>query len=334
MHGLNEARRRSRRFNQVWCALDLFGAVLGGRLAAAISYYAFFACFGLALLAYSVLGYLIRYNEAVFSAVNEFLEVNLPWLEPATIAGSSGKVGVIGLVGFVITGVAWIEAIRSSQRLIHGVKQQPGDLITRRIVDLVILVGLFVLLAGSLAVAYALETLVEWLAGGPSLALTVVGWILSVGVNVVLASALLGGVPRVRLPLRRLMPVVVFVAAGITLLNTLGQRVVAAAEANPAYQLVTGAVGLLVYLFLFNQLLLLGACLIATSPHGSVRDLAAGRGEAAAAQDSRAEADDASTGDGSSAGDGSPETDGSPAGDGVKLGGSGARLTARRDGYG
>jgi membrane protein len=279
---LDAARRRSARFNHVWCAADRFGEVLGGRLAAAIAYYAFFAVFALALLAYSVLGYVLQYDRQVFEAVDGFLKLNLPWLEPATIRGSRGKVGVIGLIGFVITGVGWIEAIRSSQRSMHGVKEQPGNLIMRRVVDLVILIGLFVLLGVSLAVAYALEALVGWLAGGPSLALTVAGWVLAVVVNVVLASALMGGVPRLHLPVRRLAPAVLFVATGITVLNTLGQEVIDRARENPAFTVVTGAVGLLLYLYLFNQLLLFGAALIATSPHGKVRDLAAERAPAPA----------------------------------------------------
>lgn len=276
--GLATARRRSRRFNHIWCAAERFGEVLGGRLAAAIAYYAFFAVFALALLAYAVLGFLLQVNEQVFAAVDDFLALNLPWLDPAEIQGSRGKIGVIGLAGLMVTGVGWIEAIRSSQRLVHGVEQQPGNPLVRRLVDLAILIGLLLLLGASLAVAYALEALVDWLAGG--LVLTVVGWALAVVVNVVLASALMGGVPRLHLPVRRLAPAVVVVAVGITLLNTVGQLVIELARHNPAYIVVTGAVGLLLYLYLFNQLLLFGAALIATSPHGRVRDLAVGRPQA------------------------------------------------------
>jgi membrane protein len=91
---------------------------------------------------------------------------------------------------------------------------------------------------------------------------------------VVLASALMGGVPRLHLPVRRLAPAVLFVATGITVLNTLGQEVIDRARENPAFTVVTGAVGLLLYLYLFNHVLLFGAALMATSPHGKVRDLA------------------------------------------------------------
>jgi membrane protein len=268
------ARRRSRVFDRFWRAQELYGDNLGGRLAAAIAYYAFFAVFALALLAYSVLGFLLQYNVDVFAAVDTFLGQNLPWLEPATIQGSRGKVGLIGLAGFVVTGVAWIEAIRSSLRLLYGLEQQPGNAVVRWLVDLLALVGLFILLAVSLSAVYGLEWLLEWLTGGPSVVTSVASWVFAVVVNVVLAAAQLGGVPRVRLPVRRQVSPVLLVGAGITLLNTLGQLVIERVRENPAYTVVAGAVGLLLYLYLLNQLLLFGGALVATSPHGRVVDLA------------------------------------------------------------
>jgi membrane protein len=85
----------------------------------------------------------------------------------------------------------------------------------------------------------------------------------------------------VRLPIRRQVSPVLFVGLGITLLNGVGQWVIARVSGNPAYTVVAGAVGLLLYLYLLNQCLLFGAALIATSRHGQVIDLAAGPPEAA-----------------------------------------------------
>ena len=45
----------------------------------------------------------------------------------------------------VAAGIGWVEAIRSSQRLVHGFQQQPGNLVIRRLVDLGVMVGIFVL---------------------------------------------------------------------------------------------------------------------------------------------------------------------------------------------
>ncbi|GGJ92691.1 hypothetical protein GCM10010123_23220 [Pilimelia anulata] len=272
LRGLARVRLRYAWCDHLWRAGARYDEVFGSRLAAAIAYYGFFACFALALLAYSLLGYLLAYDGDIFRTVDDFLSQNLPWLEPRAIAASRGHTGLIGLVGLMITGVGWIESIRSSQRHVHGVAQQPGHPVRRWLVDLALLVGLLVLVTVSMTVFYALESLVALASGGASAAVAVLGWVSSVALNVLIAAALLGGVARVRLKLDRLLPAVWLVAVGITLLNTAGQAVIAYVRHNPAYSLVTGAAGLLLYLYLFNQILLFGAAWAATS---------AGRGRAA-----------------------------------------------------
>lgn len=274
---LTAARRRSGVFDHVWRARQRYGEVLGGRLAAAIAYYGFFAVFALGLVAYAVFGAIIEESDEISSAVGDFLRQNLPFLDLAEVRRGSGNVGVAGLVLLVFTGVGWVEAIRSSQRLVYDLEQQPGKLVVRRLVDLAVLVGVFLLLGLSVAAVDAVRALLGWLLGGGGFALTVVSSLLSVLVNVVLAAALLVAVPRLRMTVRRLLPPVLLVASGITLLNTVGRLYVVRWERNPAYTVVAGAVGLLIYLYLLNQLLLFGAALAATARDGEVTDLAAGR---------------------------------------------------------
>lgn len=274
---LDAARRRSRAFDHLYRALDRYGAVLGGRLAAAIAYYGFFAVFALGLVAYWAFGFVLNRSEALRRAVDDFLNTNLPFLQLQQIQESSGTIGVVGLLTLVFTGIGWVEAIRSSQRAMYDVPQQPGNIVVRRIFDMAVLVMVFLLLALSVAVADAVEALLRWVLGSDgSLLLTVVGWVLTLAFNCVLATALLVVIPRLRMPLRRLYPSIVVVAVGITLLNSLGREYIVRVDRNPAYTVVTGAVGLLLYLYLLNQLLLFGAALAATSTHGEVRDLAAG----------------------------------------------------------
>ncbi|BCB80023.1 inner membrane protein YhjD [Phytohabitans flavus] len=274
---LDAARRRSRAFDHLYRALDRYGAVLGGRLAAAIAYYGFFAVFALGLLAYWAFAFVLDRSAPLRHAADRFLDQNLPFLRLEQIQESSGTIGVVGLFTLVITGIGWVEAIRSSQRALYEVKQQPGNIVVRRIVDLIVLVVVFVLLAISVAAADAIEALIRGMVGADgSLLLSFVGWILTVAYNMVLAAALLVVIPRLRMPLRRLYPSMLLVAVGITVLNTAGREYVIRVDRNPAYTVVTGAVGLLLYLYLLNQLLLLAAALAATGSYGEVTDLADG----------------------------------------------------------
>jgi membrane protein len=274
---IDAVRDRSAAFDHLWRAGTLYTDVLAGRLAAAIAYYGFFAVFALALVAYWIFGTILQDNDEVSRAAGEFLDENLPFLDPQQIAQSSNTVGVVGLVILVFTGIGWVEAIRSSQRLLYGYNQQPGNLVVRRLVDLGVLVAVFVMLGVSVAAVDTLESLLRFLLRSTgSVGLTTISAVLSVLVNAVLATALLVAVPRLRMSRRRLRPAVLLVAIGITLLNTVGRYYVVRTEKNPAYTVVATAVGLLLYLYLLNQLVLFGAALAATSRAGRVVDLAEG----------------------------------------------------------
>lgn len=274
--GIQAVRRRSRGVDHIWLAGVRYDEVSGGRLAAAIAYYGFFAVFALGLLAYAALGFLLEFNLNLFAAVDHFLRQNLPFLDPAQIQSSRRTIGIVGLLALVLTGIGWIESLRASQRLIHQLDPEPGHPIIRRLVDLGVLVFVLLLLGASVLAIDGLESLLAWLLGttGPvGVGLTILSAVLTVLVNVIVATVLLVAVPRLVMPFRRLLSPVSLVAIGITVLNIFGRYFFVRTERNPAYTVVTGAVGILLYLYLFNQLLLFGAAMAATSRHGRVGDV-------------------------------------------------------------
>lgn len=274
------ARKRSAVVDHTWLAVDRFVDVLAGRLAAAISYYAFFAAFSLGVFGYSILGRLIGSSQSsVLAAVNSYLEDSLPWVADTARQVGQGEVTAISGAALLLAGVGWVETLRSSIRAVWRFDQHPGNWIIRRVVDLGMLFGLGLLLGLSLAMSWALDQLVGFLAPDTNLGemlLRPFGPLLEFMVNVVLAAALLTAVPRVRLSPRRLVVPTLLVAAGIQVLNTVGRLLIARSEDRPVYSVVAGAVGLLVYLYLLNQLILFGAAVAATSTVGSVRDMGGG----------------------------------------------------------
>ena len=266
-------RLKSRIFDHFSRALIRFWDVQGGRLAAAIAYYGFFAIFALLLIGYSIFGILLTNNVELLNVVTDFLAQNLPFLDIDAILSSGRTVGIVGIVGLTFTGIGWVESIRSSQRLIWRVPEQPGYIGVRQALDLLVLIGILLLLALSQLAVYGLELVLDWLADG--FVQSAISLLLTVSVNLLLAAALLAAVPRLRMTVRRIAPPVLQVGIGITLLNTVGKSFVGLVQRNPAYGLVASAVGALVYLYVFNQLLLFGAAWAATSPHGRVVDLSA-----------------------------------------------------------
>ncbi|GIE36717.1 hypothetical protein Ait01nite_097620 [Actinoplanes italicus] len=269
----------------------------GGRLAAAVTYYAFFGTFAAWLMGFAAFGFVLD-DPRVLHAVENYLAQDLPGLDVRAMRDARTTVGVVAIIGLPITGWFWADAFRSSIRRIWRLAEYPGRLASRVLVDLAVLLGLGVLLVASLAAAYATTVaagrIAEVADAGDAvsrLLLGIVGFLVGTGVNTALACGALTGLPRIRMSWRRLLGPAVLAGVAIELLKTIGSRYIQAIETNPVYGLVAGSVGLLVLLNAVNQLLLFAAALTATSTAGSPSDLATrdpDRGEAAADRGPRA----------------------------------------------
>ncbi|HEY8472139.1 MAG TPA: YihY/virulence factor BrkB family protein [Natronosporangium sp.] len=268
------ARERFEPVDHAFRTIDRYLEAFGGRLAAAIAYYGFFATFALGVLGYALLGFLVERDVDLQDTVNDYLQENLPVVQLDEISAGRGSAGVFGLIALVFAGVAWVEALRSSQRRIWELEQAPGNWLLRRGIDIVVLLGLAILLGLSIGLATGIEYL---LAGIP--VLEHLGWLLQIGVNLVVAFALLAALPRLRIAPRRLLPPAAGLAVGLFLLNALGGLYIDRVRENAAYAVVATAAGLLVYLYLFFQLVLLCAAWAATAGRGRVVDMASGGGE-------------------------------------------------------
>ncbi|MEV4643191.1 YhjD/YihY/BrkB family envelope integrity protein [Actinoplanes sp. NPDC049548] len=267
----------------------------GGRLAAAVTYYAFFATFALGLLGVAVSGFALD-DPAVRQSVERYLAEDLPSVNVQALRDARGTVGIIAFIGLPITGWFWVDALRSSIRRMWWLPEYPGNLVARVLVDLLVLAGLGLLLILSLAVAWATTVAANRLVDAADTGIDLSRWLLrsvgllvGIGFNTVLAGGALTGVSRVRMPWRRLLGPAVLVALGLELLKALGGLYVRHTEANPAYQLVAGSVGLLVFLNAINQLLLFAAALTATGTTGRPADLAAGDEDDAGARSDQLE---------------------------------------------
>ena len=281
--GVAAARKGSGLFDHLWRAKERMQDVLGSRLAAAISYYAFFAAFALAVVAYTVVGRVLGDESGPVQEINEYLSDSLPLVAQTANQVGRSEIAIFGGVALLLTGVGWVEALRSSQRAVWLFDQHPGQWLVRRLLDLGMLIGLGLLLMLSLGVSAALDALIGWATPDTTLGNSVPRWsavVLEFGVNLLLAAAILTALPRLRLSARRLIPSALLVAVGIQLLNTVGRYFIGRMEDRPAYQLVAGAVGLLIYLYLLNQVILWGAALAATARSGVVVDLGSRRSAA------------------------------------------------------
>jgi membrane protein len=283
------ARWRHTRTRYAWIdhlvrAIGRYQQIDGRRLAAAVAFYGFFAAFGMALLGLMVLGFVLD-EPAVERSVQRFLDEHLPQMDTGALRDARAAAGLFALVSLPVVGMLWVDSLRSSVRAIWQIEEYPGGFVVRWLLDLVALVALGLVVTVSVTVAFGTEALLERLiasAGGDHLAPTqwlmaVVRFALGLTVNTLLSIAVLTLLPRLRMPLRRVLVPALLIAVGLELLNSMGRLVVARAEHNPAFQVVAGTAGLLVFLLILNQLILFAAALTATGTGGPVKDIATGR---------------------------------------------------------
>lgn len=271
------ARKRSNLVDHSWRAGERYGEVHGGQLAAAISYYAFFAAFSMSLLALAIFGYLLNFPD-IYASVESWLSQNLPVIDIGVLESSRKSVTIFASVALVVAGVAWVQSVRAAIRQIWGLDAQPGNPFLRWAIDFGILIGISTLLLITIGATAGAEWVLAWFELDEAtgyLALVVRGISVLVGLiaNALLAMVLLQALPRVVMPLRRVVWASVAVAIGMELLKTVGRIYVLHVSDRPAYQAVTTAVGLLVFLYLFNVMMLLAASWTATSLRGKAIDL-------------------------------------------------------------
>ena len=181
--------------------------------------------------------------------------------------------------------------MRSSQRAIWDLDQQPGNLVIRRLVDLA-RHGRARPAAGAVAVGpdrhqrarsarcccdLSPQNVRSAFQQAIATIGSVTGILLALLVNCVLAASMLSGVARLRMSFRRLLPSTLLVAVGLLhpVARSAGPTSSTARTARPTRSSAARS-RILLFLYLFNQLLLFGAALAATSTRGTVRDLAAG----------------------------------------------------------
>lgn len=273
---VRRARLRYRWFDTMIRAAVRFDQVNGGRLAAAISYYAFLAVFPLGLLSFSLLGFLLSDDAVLTIRVELFLRQNIPGLPVAAIADARNTAGVIGVIGFFFAGWRWVDCVRSSVRAVWRRNEFPSNILTRTLSDLVALIGLGAAMLLSVGVTIVISSGAEWLLGAAGqeghglgdTTLSVLAFVAGLVVNIVAFVGFLAGLPRLRMSFRRVIGPALLGALGLELLKTVGRAYIKTTESNPAYTVVAGTVGLLVFLNLFNQLLIYCAALTAVASRG------------------------------------------------------------------
>ncbi|MCU1691683.1 MAG: putative integral rane protein [Frankiales bacterium] len=278
---LTRARQRRPFLDHLVRAVQRYQADTGDRLAAAVTYYWFLSLFPIVLLAVSLLGYV--YGDDASAKVQDALGGVLP---PAlvetlgtTLEEAKGPAGVLGILGTLYSGLGWIDALREAIRSIWHQNVTAGNIVVRKLLDVVVLVGLFATIGASVVTtglvtgftADALDLLHVDDSTPARVFTRLLGYALALVADTALFLYLFGRLSRVANPFRRLIRGALLGAVGFEVLKVLGGIYVArtTSKGEATYGTFAVVVGLLLFLNLFTRFLLLTSAFVVTAPYDS-----------------------------------------------------------------
>src|SRR3954447_24108632 len=258
-----------------------YQADAGDRLAAAVTFYWFLSLFPLLLLAISLLGYVYGDDapKHVTSALSGYLPEQLVTTIGDTLVSAKGKAGIIGIVGLLLSGLGWVDGLREAIRSIWHQNVKAGNIVTRKVVDVLVLVGLFATIGASVVIAGATtaasDGVIEQLGltgtTGATLFTQALAYVLSAVADTMLFLYMFTRLPRVSQPIRRVLKSAIFGAIGFEIIKYAGAFYVArtTTKGEATYGTFAVVVGLLLFLNLISRWILLTAAFAVTRPYDS-----------------------------------------------------------------
>jgi membrane protein len=289
---LRAARGRRPWLDHAVRAYDRHSEVLGGQLAAAITYFGFLSFFPLLALAFALVGYV----SDVYPQAQDGVTTAVEGAFPSLIGSGEGQIdiqdvidaragaGVIGLLGLAYAGLGWLDALRDALHRVFGTDGLRMGLVAKKLWDVVVLAMLGLSLLASVVVSslataattFALDAVGLDQSTAATAVLKVLSVALAVLVDVVVFSILLSRLSGAGLPWRRVRSGALLAAVGFELLKLLGTFLIGRTTENPLYATFGVVVGLLVWINFASKLLVYTAAWTATEPY-SLQPVPAGQ---------------------------------------------------------
>ncbi|MDQ1616892.1 MAG: rane protein [Actinomycetota bacterium] len=260
-------------------ALDRHSEVLGGQIAAALTYFGFLSFFPLLALAFSAIGFLYpaaqdSVTTAVQGAFPNLVGTGKGQINIDDVVAARTSAGIIGVIGLLYAGLGWVDSLRDGLRRVFGTLDVPLSLVRKKILDLLLLMVLGVSLLASVFVSSLATAATTWLLDkvglGDSVAaivtLKILSVLLAVLADTVLFAIVLSRLAGVHLPFERVWTGALLAAVGFEVLKLFGTFLIGHAGGT-LYATFGVLVGLLVWINLLSRLLVYAAAWTATQPY-------------------------------------------------------------------
>ena len=260
-------------------AYGLLGRNNGNQYAAAITYFSFLALFPLLLLAVSVTGYVLYNDPGLQRSLFSHITDAIPGSFGTTIKDSVQKsiehrtsVGVIGLVGVLLTGLGWIGNLRQALDAVWGRTPPKRNFLLSRLSNLLVLVGLglgIVVSLGLTVIGTSLTTQILSTLGlhslpGSTILLKVVGIAVAAMADVIIFWWLLIKIPEQTVERSVAIKGALMASVGFEILKIVGTYTVAHASNSKTAGPFASILAVLIWIQLVARFLLFCCAWLAT----------------------------------------------------------------------
>jgi membrane protein len=243
----------------------------GNQYAAAITYFSFLALFPLLLLAASVLGFALHSDPSAEQGFFNHLTDNVPGALGETLKksvqaaiDSRASLGILGLLGVLITGLGWIGNLRAAIDAVWGRVPPPINIFKAKLADLMVLGGLgagAVVSIGLTVIGTSVTDQLLQAAGlagvpGATLLLKLLGIALAIAGDVLIFWWVMVRLPKIDVPLRLALKGALLAAVGFEILKIVGSYTIAHTADSPTAGPFAGVIAILIWIQLVARWML------------------------------------------------------------------------------
>ena len=261
-------------------AWQRFQANNASQYAAAITYFSFLALFPLLLLAVSVLGFILANDKSLETTIIHDIVKNIPGtlgsdlsksLQSAIDARTS--VGIIGVVGVLLTGLGWIGNLRQAINGVWGLAPKKQNFVMSKVSNLLVLAGLGLGIVVSLGLATVGTAVTDQIiraldlgsVPGISFFLKLAAIVLGVLGDMLIFGWLLIRLPRAEVSRRVAFKTALLAAVGFEILKIVGTYTISKSTHSPTLGPFAGLLAVLIWIQLVSRYMLFCAAWSATA---------------------------------------------------------------------
>lgn len=270
--------------------LQLYSQKNGGILAGGLSLTLLYSVFAGLYVGFAILGIIISADRQFEDAVVQTLSSSVPGLLDT---GNGGAINlselfrshvltwtsIIALVAVLVTALSWFSSARSAVRLFFELPPDPMFFLLLKLKDLALVVGFGVITLVSAGLSIFSTSALDFVfslvgvdvhSAFATVVARVIGLLLVLVIDTLTLAALYRVLAAAHVPLTRLFTGSLIGAVGLGVLKVLGATIVGGAGRNPLLASFAVLLGLLVWMGLVCQVILISATWIAVdlSDHG------------------------------------------------------------------